>query len=148
MQGAETWDGVGYIAERSERGGNVAQKIGFVLGVPEKTVGAEGLHKALEGAEAKDMLEIGFIVGDGVLIKRKELGAFGGVEVHVRIVEQRGKIVMGQAETHSLEIDHPGGLGMDENVLRLEIAMKQHAGEFCELVGDICESREIGKVHF
>lgn len=61
-------------------------------------------------------------------------------EVHVRVEQERGEVVLRETEAHALEIDEAGRVVEQQDVLGLEIAMHEGAREVCQMSGHRSES--------
>src|SRR5436190_4228619 len=108
---------------------------------PEESIGAQRLHQPLNSAEAKDRAKIrrDRITGACALrfIIRQKLLAFRARECDVGIEEERGEIVLGEAGTHSLEIDEVRLAVANDDVLRLKVAVNENARPPGELFRDL-----------
>ena len=138
----------GDLLEGADGGGNVLEIPVVVVVVHDVGKGAEGLHEALGGAVDEKGFD-GEIAGD-VFPEFEEFGdVFVGV-VHVGIVEEGGEVVFLVAHTHSLEVDEPGLVVVQEDVLRLEVAVDESALDGAEAFAEGGEDgavAEFGPVH-
>src|SRR4030042_3599591 len=122
----------------------------------QKSIGPEGLHKALCRSFPEMILEGGpiqipfcqsVIKGqEFVLLTAGNIHLFGvrlrvnlstSLEMNIGIAEQRAKIVEGASEAHPLEVDEAGVSVADHPVLGLEIPVHETAHRPCK---PICQS--------
>ena len=141
----EIVDLCGHGAEVGECGWDVVEEMAAFPYESEETVGAEGLHEALHGAELEGVLEVGWdlrAVRTGLCaVIGEEFVAFGVGEGDVGIEEDGGEVVLSEPVAHALEVDEAGVVVADDDVLGLEIAVDEEAGEGGEFSGDGVEAR-------
>lgn len=92
-----------------------------VLVVSEIGEGAESLHESLGRAIVEDGFDGLFLAN--LFPKIEKLSTIVGRVVHVGVVNQGGEIVFLSTHTQALKIDQEGGVVVEHEVLRLEIAM-------------------------
>lgn len=133
---------MGFFADAIEAidgGGDVLEEVGFAHVAAEVSVGAEGLHEALGGAEEEGFAEFreGEAAEVGVVLE--EFFALGAGEADVGVVEEGSEVVFGEAEAEALVVDEPGAVFVDENVLALEVAVNEAAWEGGEAAAKVGE---------
>ena len=140
-QGVETLDAGDHFPQRREGGRNMIEKIGSFLHQAEEAVGAQRLHEALHRAKIIYSREIG---GHHFASRApfreivfEQFVAFRRCEVDIRIVQQRGQIVLHEAGAQSLEIDEAGAPIIDHDILRLKVTMHEDPGTAVEELGDL-----------
>src|ERR1043166_6669299 len=115
----------------------------------EETVCAERLHQALYGAKEQLRGELTIdrnpVTHLELAIILNQLSALVFAQIDIGIIEQRRQIVFGQAGTHSLEIDQVSLAVANDDVLRLKIAMDQHARESRQRFGDFAQRWQCGE---
>ena len=133
---------MGFFADAIEAfdgGGDVLEEVGFAEVAAEVSVGAQGLHKALGGAEEEGFAEFGEGEAAEVGVVLEEFLTLGAGEVDVGVVEEGGEVVFGEAEAEALVVDEPGAVFVDEDVLALEVAMDEAAGQGGEASAEVAE---------
>jgi hypothetical protein len=131
-QGGQRAEEVGLFADGGESldgGGEVLEEVGFTEVATEVAVGADGLHEALGGTEEEGFAELlkGAAGELGVILE--EFFALGAAEVDVGVKKERGEVILGEAEAEALVVDEPGVAFCEHDVLALEVAMDEAAGE-------------------
>jgi hypothetical protein len=125
--------------EAFDGGGDVLEEVGFAEVAAQVAVGAEGLHEALGGAEEEGFAELGEGEAAEIGVVLEEFLALGAGEVDVGVVKEGGEVVFGEAEAEALVVDKPGAIFVDEDVLALEVAMDEAAGQGGEASTEIGE---------
>jgi len=117
----------------------VLEEVGFGEVAAEVAVGADGLHEALGGAEEEGFAELlkGAAGELGVVLEK--FFALGAAEVDVGVKEEGGEVIFGEAEAEALVIDEPSVAFGEHDVLALEVAMDEAAGEAGEGVAEFAE---------
>jgi hypothetical protein len=97
------------------------------------------LHEALGGAEEEGFAELlkGAAGELGVVLEK--FFALGAAEVDVGVKEEGGEVIFGEAEAEALVIDEPSVAFGEHDVLALEVAMDEAAGEAGEGVAEFAE---------
>ena len=117
---------VGSDVQEGAGGGPDVGKIPVVLVVVDDVAeGTEGLHESLGGTITEEGRD-GEFFADLFPEIEEACDVFLGV-VHVGIVEEGCEVVFLVAEAHALEVDEPGLVVVDEDILRLEVAVDEVA---------------------
>ena len=87
----------------------------------QESIGSEGLHEALRRSFPEGVLEGGpiKIPFRQPIIKGQEFVTFTSGKIHIRIAEERTKIVEGATEAHPLEVNQEGLSATDHYILGL-----------------------------
>ena len=117
------------------------------LAVEDVGVGTERLHEALGGTVPEEF-------GDGALFgyifpEIEELFLFFLGVIEVGVVEQGGEIVLLASQAQALEVNEPGLLAVENDVLGLEVAMDEVAVGGPEIRAEVDEGTTLtstGKV--
>ena len=99
--------------------------------------GTESLHEALLGTGG----EYGGIRlrAARLLPQLQQLGAFRLAEVHVRVVDQGGEVVLPPPEAHALEINQPSLAVAEHDVLALAVAVHGAPRQGCKPIGKLTQ---------
>jgi hypothetical protein len=130
---------LGFLADAIQAfngGGDVLEELGFAQIAAEVSVGPQSLHETLSGAEEEGLSKFGEGEMPEVGIILQQLFALRASEGDVGIVKQGGEIVFGETEAEALVIDEPGFVFVEKDVLTLEVAVDQAAGQAGETAAE------------